>query len=175
MLQLPPAAHSGCTGGHPDEDEKLESEEAEVGAPKPKEVFHIVCERKGMCVWRVDISGREAHAGNLHAHGRSAIHAAADLIHHVKSLTDYSKRLTFNVGQISGGTAPNTVPGHTELMIEMRAPDAEVFNTAVKQMEDFCTSYRHDGMEHLPSPISVTKVCRAVEHASAQTYLPCAA
>jgi len=141
-----------------DEEEKLESESAEVGASHPKETFHIVCERKGMCVWRIDISGREAHAGNLHAHGRSAIHAAADVIHYVKSLTDYSKRLTFNVGKISGGTAPNTVPGHTELMIEMRAPDMEVFEEAAQKLESFCEKYRHDDMEHLPSPMTATRV-----------------
>ena len=148
--------------------------------------FHYVCQRKGMCVWSVDIAGREAHAGNLHAFGRSAIHAAADLIHAAHALTDYDQvhgcmsgasggggtggtnthtadtvlqSCTFNVGTIAGGTATNTVAGHTTMTIEMRAPTTDVFNAAAAKFEDFCANYRHPGMEDLPSPITASTVC----------------
>lgn len=120
--------------------------------------FHIVCERKGMCVWDVEVSGREAHAGNDHARGRSAIHAAAKLIQHVEGLTDYDRDLTFNVGTIAGGSAPNVVPGHASLGIEMRAPTMGAFRSGVERLERFAAEYRHPGLEQSPSPITTKKV-----------------
>jgi len=90
--------------------------------------FGIVTGRKGMGIWRVGVSGREAHAGNAHATGANAIVALAHLVSRFASLTDYSRQVTVNVGTITGGTTTNTVPGQAHCTLEMRASDITTYN-----------------------------------------------
>jgi glutamate carboxypeptidase len=80
----------------------------------------IVTARKGVGRFCLTAHGRPAHAGSSHANGRSAIVELARQIVAIEGLTDYARGLTFNFGQISGGTADNVVPGQCTATLDMR-------------------------------------------------------
>jgi glutamate carboxypeptidase len=77
--------------------------------------------RKGNGGYAVTITGVEAHAGLAPESGASAIHAAAGVIDRLQGLNDYERGMTVNVGEISGGTRPNVVPGVCRFSIDFRA------------------------------------------------------
>jgi glutamate carboxypeptidase len=83
--------------------------------------FRVVTARKGSANLRIIAEGRSAHAGNDHHEGANAIHELALIIPAIESLTDHARRLTVNVGLISGGTAPNRVPQRAEAAVNIRA------------------------------------------------------
>jgi acetylornithine deacetylase/succinyl-diaminopimelate desuccinylase-like protein len=101
--------------------------------------FKVVSQRPGMAVWRVVARGVEAHAGNSHALGRSAIHMISRLVVDLEEVTNYNHDdvggITVNVGSISGGTAHNTVPGFCEVLLEMRARTTATFDEGIKEVE----------------------------------------
>jgi len=80
----------------------------------------IVRARKGCGRFRMDVEGREAHSGNDHAKGASAIRELARRVEQIESLTDYERDVTLNVGTIEGGTAVNCVAPHASCSIDLR-------------------------------------------------------
>lgn len=66
--------------------------------------------RKGSIRYKVYIKGRATHAGAKYAEGISAIKEAAHKILAIEEPSDQAQ-ITYNCGIITGGTAPNTVPG----------------------------------------------------------------
>jgi glutamate carboxypeptidase len=80
----------------------------------------IVTARKGVGRFFLTAHGRPAHAGTSHVMGRSAIVELARQIVAIEAMTDYARGLTFNFGQISGGTADNVVPGQCTATLDMR-------------------------------------------------------
>ncbi|MFM9845529.1 MAG: M20 family metallopeptidase [Hyphomicrobiaceae bacterium] len=80
----------------------------------------IVTARKGVGRYVMTARGRPAHSGGRHQDGRSAILEIARQVVDIEGLTDYKRGLTFNIGQISGGTADNVVPEHCSATIDMR-------------------------------------------------------
>lgn len=94
----------------------------------------IVVARKGMARYQIKVEGKAAHAGNGHAQGASAIVQMADTVQQVAALTDYEKRITFNVGSISGGTVSNRVPHHAEAQGEMRAFDMPIYQQGMDDL-----------------------------------------
>ena len=100
----------------------------------------IVIARKGVARYHLTAKGRPAHAGARHADGRSAIVEVARHVIAIEAMTDYARGATFNVGQISGGTAENVVPAHCEAAIDMRVmtmADAAYFDTALKSLKPY--------------------------------------
>jgi glutamate carboxypeptidase len=87
----------------------------------------LVVARKGRCSWRVAVSGRGAHAGGRHEHGANAIVQLGRTLNRLAALTDYSQKITFNVGSVRGGTVLNRVPHEAEAEGEMRAFTPEVY------------------------------------------------
>jgi len=80
----------------------------------------VVTARKGTGRYRIRARGRSAHSGSRHQDGRSAILEIARQIVAIESKTDYKRGITFNIGQIHGGSADNVVPEHCEASIDMR-------------------------------------------------------
>jgi glutamate carboxypeptidase len=80
----------------------------------------VVTARKGVGRYVIKAEGRPAHSGGRHQDGRSAILEIARHVVAIEGMTDYARGITFNVGQIKGGTADNTVPQHCEATIDMR-------------------------------------------------------
>ena len=66
--------------------------------------------RKGSIRYKVYVKGYATHAGAHYASGISAIKEAAHKILAIEAPSD-QEQITYNCGMISGGTAPNTVPG----------------------------------------------------------------
>ena len=96
----------------------------------------IVTRRKGGAVFRIEASGRAAHAGNHHEDGVSAIHALASVVMELEALTDYARGVTVNVGLFHGGTAKNTVPDAAWCEIDARFTSGEDGDALVATIHD---------------------------------------
>ncbi len=94
----------------------------------------LVVARKGSAHFRVEASGRAAHAGAAHPVGANAITRLAVAVQQIAALTDYERELTFNVGRVAGGTVVNRVPHWAEALVEMRTFDPAVFEAGVAAM-----------------------------------------
>lgn len=92
--------------------------------------FLVVTARKGRAVFRITAEGRGAHAGSHHERGINAVVQIADTIQRIAALTDYSKELTVNVGNVSGGTVVNRVPHLATADVEIRAFSADAYRDA---------------------------------------------
>src|SRR5262252_4903601 len=90
----------------------------------------LVLARKGRASWRVTVAGRRAHAGGKHPHGANAIVQLGHTVQRIAALTDYSRKLTFNVARITGGTVLNSVPHEAAAEGEFRALTPEVYAQA---------------------------------------------
>lgn len=80
----------------------------------------IITRRKGVGAMTVTAYGRAAHAGNNHKDGANAIWALARFVDAAQRLTDYTRGVTVNVGQFTGGTSKNTVPERAECKLDLR-------------------------------------------------------
>ncbi len=97
----------------------------------------IITARKGTSGYRLRVTGRDAHAGNQHRDGVSAVHALALVIPAIEGLTNYERGTTVNVGTIQGGSARNTVPGTAICSIDVRAtsqPEAQRVDRAIREL-----------------------------------------
>jgi glutamate carboxypeptidase len=83
----------------------------------------IVTSRKGVGRFEVKATGVPAHSGARHQDGRSAIKEMARQILAIEDMTDYARGVTTTVGVIAGGTAPNVVPQHCRITIDLRVRD----------------------------------------------------
>lgn len=95
----------------------------------------VVTARKGVGWFNLDIEGRPAHAGTHHADGRSAIREAAHQILRLEGMTDYAAGTTVSVGQISGGTSANVVPGRCRLVADIRVTTAQEGDRLTAEIE----------------------------------------
>lgn len=80
----------------------------------------VVTGRKGVGRYVMRARGRPAHAGSKHQEGLNAITEVARQAVTIDGWTDYARGITFNIGQIKGGTADNVVPEHCTATIDMR-------------------------------------------------------
>lgn len=98
----------------------------------------VVTGRKGVGRYEMRARGRPSHAGSKHKEGRSAIREIARLVVEIEAMTDYARGVTFNVGQIHGGTADNVVPEHCWAAVDMRVKtmgDAEAMDKRLKALK----------------------------------------
>jgi glutamate carboxypeptidase len=82
----------------------------------------LVGERKGSGNFTVVIRGRSAHAGRDFHHGRSAIHAAAELVINLEAINRTMPGTTLNVGRIDGGGPTNIVADLAVVRFNIRVP-----------------------------------------------------
>src|SRR3954470_14138029 len=83
----------------------------------------IVTSRKGVGRFEIKATGVPAHSGARHADGRSAIREMARQVLAIEGMTDYSRGVTTTVGVIQGGTAPNVIPQHCHISVDLRVRD----------------------------------------------------
>lgn len=76
--------------------------------------------RKGVGVYRVQVTGVAAHAGAAHDQGVNAIEELAHQIVAIQALTDYAAGTTVNVGVSGGGTRSNVVPAQAWAEVDFR-------------------------------------------------------
>ncbi len=117
--------------------------------------------RKGSAVYDIVLHGRAAHAGRAKEEGRSAVHAAAELIVALEDLNDVREGVTFNVGKLDGGGAVNIVPDLAVVRFGARAPDAAAAAWAQGEVEqllaramarDGISGHLHGGFYRPPKP-----------------------
>lgn len=116
----------------------LDSRQAvEAAAREADWVFCMECAREGgnlmglraqIGVAKLDVFGRDAHAGSAFAKGISAIEAMARKITAVHALTDPAREIYLCVGQIHGGWRRSVIPGHCMATIDIRAPGPAEWN-----------------------------------------------
>src|SRR3989440_8758818 len=100
----------------------------------------IVTARKGVGRFEVRTIGVPAHSGARHQDGRSAIREMARQILAIEAMTDYVRGVTTTVGTISGGTAPNVIPQHCHITVDLRVCDEAAgaeFETKILGLEPF--------------------------------------
>jgi glutamate carboxypeptidase len=97
----------------------------------------IVTERKGGAVFRMDITGKTAHAGRNPEQGASAIRTAARLVEAVEALNHPDGPL-FNCGRIEGGTGANVIPGSCSVVLGIRYRTNKEYDTAQEQLTQLC-------------------------------------
>jgi glutamate carboxypeptidase len=100
----------------------------------------IVTARKGVGRFEVKTLGVPAHSGARHQDGRSAIKEMARQVLAIEALTDYQRGVTTTVGVISGGTAPNVIPQHCQISVDLRVRDdaaGQEFEAKILGLEPF--------------------------------------
>ncbi|TNC07712.1 M20 family metallopeptidase [Methylobacterium terricola] len=90
---------------------------------EPARRDEVVTVRKGRAKYRIDVTGRAAHAGSAHGEGRSAVSELARHIVALDGLTDDGTGTTINVGEIGGGTATNVVAERAFCHVDLRFSD----------------------------------------------------
>jgi glutamate carboxypeptidase len=83
----------------------------------------IVTSRKGVGRFEVTTTGVPAHSGSRHRDGHSAIKEMARQILAIEAMTDYARGITTTVGMVNGGTAPNVIPQHCHITVDLRVRD----------------------------------------------------
>lgn len=105
----------------------------------------LVTARKGTARYQLHAHGRPSHSGSHHQLGRSAIREIARHVLTIEDQTDYDRELTFNVGQIHGGTTDNTIPEHCTARIDVRAAtmaDLEAAEAMIRSLTAFDADVR---------------------------------
>ena len=100
----------------------------------------IVTARKGVGRFEVKATGVPAHSGARHQDGRSAIKEMARQILAIEEMTDYARGITTTVGTIAGGTAPNVIPQHCHISVDLRVRDEAAgaeFEAKILRLEPF--------------------------------------
>ena len=83
----------------------------------------VVTSRKGVGRFEMKATGVPAHSGARHQDGRSAIREMARQVLAIEEMTDYARGVTTTVGVIRGGTAPNVIPQHCHITVDLRVRD----------------------------------------------------
>jgi glutamate carboxypeptidase len=101
----------------------IESEAGKAAAVLVLEPSHqsaLKTSRKGVGGFRIEVTGRSAHAGLEPDAGISAVDELARVILDLQALADPSVGSTVNVGVISGGTRSNVIAAKAEAEIDVR-------------------------------------------------------
>ena len=81
--------------------------------------------RKGVAGYRIEVTGRAAHAGVDPENGVNALVELAHQILTVTALADPATGTTISVGEAGGGTASNVVPSAAWAVVDVRFATAE--------------------------------------------------
>ncbi len=153
----------------------LQSDEEQSSRPSNKATIDFMCEkakgsvaffncegskegtlaltRKGILYSRVTVTGKAVHAARCQD-GSSAIVEAAHKIIELEKHKN-GEGLTFNCGQISGGSAPNSVPASCTFTVDMRFSTNEELNEGRNILHSVCDAVFVEGCETRLEEISM--------------------
>ena len=94
----------------------------------------LVRARKGRGTFRIQATGRSAHAGVDHGRGANAIAQLSRTVLQAEALTDRARGLTVNVGRIQGGGGLNRVPQDAVAEGELRSFDPDAYAAAKRAL-----------------------------------------
>jgi glutamate carboxypeptidase len=80
----------------------------------------VVTARRGIKQFTLRVTGESGHSGVREGPKASAVLDLSRRVTALEGLNDLEGGLSVNVGLISGGSAPNVVPGEAEAQFEMR-------------------------------------------------------
>jgi glutamate carboxypeptidase len=105
----------------------------EAGQRGPDGEEAVVVQRKGAGTLKVTATGREAHSGSAPEKGANALLALAEAARAIAAHSDPQgpDRLTCVPTIIRSGEAFNVVPAAGELIVDLRAANAEAFDAVV--------------------------------------------
>ncbi len=109
-----------------------------VAEPALGEAGRIKTARKGVGRFRVEVTGRSAHAGLDPEAGASAVLELAHVIQGLHALADPERGVTVNVGVVEGGTRANVVPARAGALVDARVrtrEDGDRLEEAVRALE----------------------------------------
>ncbi len=115
----------GSPTGRPVVEEVATGARAVLVLEPPVKDGTITTSRSGLARYQLHIRGRAAHAGNGSRAGVSAIEELAHQITAVHRLSDPTRGIRTNVGQVGGGTGDNVVAGEAWARIDARAWTAD--------------------------------------------------
>ncbi len=110
----------GSVTSHPWMDKLLDPSATALVPEPPCPNGDLKIERKGVGIYGLEITGREAHAGAAPEQGVSAIDELARVIAKLHSWTDRETGVSLNVGRVEGGTSSNVVAGRAHCEIDLR-------------------------------------------------------
>ncbi|MDP6474424.1 MAG: M20 family metallo-hydrolase [Alphaproteobacteria bacterium] len=116
-----PHAMAGYVEAHIEQGPRLENDNLTIG---------VVSGVQGLCWYRVEVFGAEAHAGTAPLKGRKdALKSAVTMVAALEQLmADESDTVRFTVGRFECDPgAPSTVPGHVLFTVDFRHPDLATF------------------------------------------------
>jgi glutamate carboxypeptidase len=102
----------------------VEAEAAEAGAVLVLEASatgRLKLARKGVGIYRLEVTGRAAHAGLEPERGVNALTVAADLVLRLAAVADPAVGTTVTPTLAEAGTTQNTVPAHAAVTLDVRA------------------------------------------------------
>jgi glutamate carboxypeptidase len=105
----------------------------------------LVTSRKGIASFRITVTGKSAHSGNNYYEGVNAIQEAARMVLELQEVSSPERKVTLNVGIISGGTAINTVPEHAEIKTDLRFTSEEGYLYGKSEIEKIASRHLLDG------------------------------
>lgn len=114
----------GSRTGRPHLEQAAEGAAAALVVEPPTPEGHLKTARKGLGRFRLQISGKAAHAGTHRHEGASAIAELAHQVLRLEALTDEDRGISVNVGVVSGGTGYNVVPAQAEALVDVRIAHA---------------------------------------------------
>lgn len=120
----------------------------------------VVTSHSGVRWLTLSVQGKAAHAGLEPEKGLNACVELSHKVVEISKLTDYSKKLTLNVGVIEGGTKPNVVCEHAEARIDMRFVEREDETAALRKIQDITDRHTvyNDLLEAAPTATLETVV-----------------
>jgi glutamate carboxypeptidase len=96
----------------------------------------IVVERGAVGALRAVGHGRAAHCAGHEDRGASAVAALARLVAALEALSHPERGMLVTVGRFNGGLARQVVPDHAELLIDLRAPDAQAADALLDRVRE---------------------------------------
>lgn len=114
----------------------------------------IVTQRKGSAPFTVNAKGLSAHAGLNHRDGSNALHTLMLVGHHIESMTDYDKRISFNVvinpdAEANKSMKRNVVPKEASILVDCRFEQPGDADAAIKSLRDDIENWQLPGLEEM--------------------------
>lgn len=108
----------------------------------------IVDSRRGNRWYKIEVQGKEAHAGRSHKIGRNACHLLAKIITQIQELTNYNEDFTASIGRIEGGKNKfNIVCGTATAKIDTRFSSFKTATKYKKKIEEILKRPSPQGYE----------------------------
>jgi glutamate carboxypeptidase len=145
VLLVTPDEEHGSTASRSWIEERARTSTACLGLEAGWPGGGVVVERGAVGALRAVGHGRAAHCAGHEDRGASAVAALARLVGALESLSDPEKGVLVTIGRFSGGVARQVVPDHAELLIDLRAPDAQAATALVERVRGIVESHDGDG------------------------------